>query len=267
MDFAAAHPPCGTEVRDELPEGYPVEEGVGLWCPVCTQSWWAQPAPEPAVAPPEPAVGHVVRPMPPQRDAPPVPAVESAPAAPARARRPWLAPAVALAAFVVLAVVVAATAISPGSGGDQARAAARTPTSAPTAVTPSPAVTTAPSSVVRTVTRRVAGRRLSLTVDDAWTVRRRRNGLTATGPRDAEVRVSAGPRRGRSLRRLGLDARRALDRSSRTPLRFTRVGRRRAVAVTAGGQQLIQVADGRRRWLVSRPAGAGARIVRSLRIA
>ncbi len=63
---------CGTEVTDDLPDGYPVQEGVGLWCPACRESFWhtgGEPAPEAApdaegerFVPPEPP--------PPELDAP-----------------------------------------------------------------------------------------------------------------------------------------------------------------------------------------------------
>ena len=31
---------CGTEVQDTLPDGYPVDEGVGLYCPACREAFW-----------------------------------------------------------------------------------------------------------------------------------------------------------------------------------------------------------------------------------
>ena len=70
---------CGTEVTDELPDGYPVHEGVGLWCPVCCESFWHtgdEPEPVQFLPPraPEPA---------PDAEAPPKPD------APVRRRR-WL---------------------------------------------------------------------------------------------------------------------------------------------------------------------------------
>jgi hypothetical protein len=37
--YVAQHS-CGTEVTDELPDDYPVGEGVGLWCPHCQESFW-----------------------------------------------------------------------------------------------------------------------------------------------------------------------------------------------------------------------------------
>ena len=95
MIFEARHEPCGTVVADELPEGYPVEEGVGLWCGHCREAWWhvpdgeavATPAPAPVrFLPPAPA--RVPDPAPAPAVAPPaVPPPEAAPAPPARDRR------------------------------------------------------------------------------------------------------------------------------------------------------------------------------------
>src|SRR3954447_17607159 len=43
MRYEAVHPDCGTLVADEIPDGYPVQEGVGLWCPTCERSFWHVP--------------------------------------------------------------------------------------------------------------------------------------------------------------------------------------------------------------------------------
>jgi hypothetical protein len=75
---------CGTEVSDDLPDGYPVQEGVGLWCPACREAFWHtgdQPTPEPE---PEPEA-EVPRFLPPQAPEPPGPE----PDAPVKRRR-WL---------------------------------------------------------------------------------------------------------------------------------------------------------------------------------
>src|SRR4051812_23710472 len=54
VTYAARHAPCGTMVTDDLPAGYPVEEGVGLWCPVCRVSFWHVEADEADETEPEP---------------------------------------------------------------------------------------------------------------------------------------------------------------------------------------------------------------------
>ncbi len=87
-----AHHACGAEVTDDLPDGYPVREGVGLWCPACREAFWhtgetpePEPAAEPRVAAPEPepvAEAEPARFLPPQ---PPEPGDE--PDAPIRRRR------------------------------------------------------------------------------------------------------------------------------------------------------------------------------------
>ena len=41
--FRATHAPCGDAVETDLPPGYPVAEGVGLWCPRCDVAFWHVP--------------------------------------------------------------------------------------------------------------------------------------------------------------------------------------------------------------------------------
>ena len=46
---------CGTPVEDELPDDYPVEEGVALYCPRCQEAFWHTGDEEPVrFLPPQP---------------------------------------------------------------------------------------------------------------------------------------------------------------------------------------------------------------------
>jgi hypothetical protein len=87
VKYAGTHAPCGTVVSDELPDGYPIDEGVGLWCPACRVSFWhVEPAAvavaAPALAPPPPEPRKAARqPGAPSREQAPTPE-------PAQAREP-----------------------------------------------------------------------------------------------------------------------------------------------------------------------------------
>jgi hypothetical protein len=229
VTYEGRHAPCGTVVADELPEGYPVEEGVGLYCPRCRQGFWSLPEPEPE------------REREPQGEPEPHPDPEpeplgasggghdpsETPRLPVGRRGPRVWPAVGLigaTSVAALAIVLALTA-----GGE----APAPPAPTMAAPTPVPTATAMATPAVREVTRGS----VTATLPPGWRARRDGARVILRGPDDALVTVAPGPRRAKA-------------------------GRRRA-----GGREITTIRKGRRSWRITRYLDrGGVRVARSVRI-
>lgn len=245
VSFSAPHPACGTVVETRLPNGYPLSEGVGLFCPVCQAAFWHTPdgdsaEPQPAATAPvstAPARHAFLPPLAaepepePRADAEPEPppvavdalgveltdrVLEERAEARRRAQRRAAVETVieegearTSRAFVIAAVVVGLAAVV-ALGVWFARLDQRTPaTVAPVGPTSVPAVTPAGLTPVAT-----AGAEFEFRKPDGWDTTATAAGDTRiTSPRGAgTITISARPRRGRTLARLGADARDGLSR-------------------------------------------------------
>lgn len=79
QEVRSQHWACGTEVVEQVPEGYDLSEGIALVCPRCQDAWWHYP---------EAALATAALPAPAQPPAP-----EPPPASPPRAQEPDAEPA------------------------------------------------------------------------------------------------------------------------------------------------------------------------------